>query len=252
MLDRLVIPLQERILVKPAAMLARHGVKADFVSVTGFAIGLAAVPLIALHFYWAALALVALNRLFDGLDGAIARQVGPTDRGAFLDIALDFFVYGAIPFGFALADPARNALPAAALLLSFIGTGSSFLAYAVIAEKRGIRSVAFAKKGIFYLGGLTEGAETIIFFTAILVWPSAFPALSWVFAAAALITTVSRWGAGLRLFSPAAQRPAQQRRVEEPSKPTKSIPRLAVEARYDGESHASGQTPSRLVPGPRM
>jgi phosphatidylglycerophosphate synthase len=201
MLDRLVVPLQERVLYRPAAHLARLGFTADMVTGIGFGIGLIAVPLIAFHLYWAALACVGLNRLFDGLDGVIARQNGPTDRGAFLDIALDFFIYGAIPFGFALADAPNNALPAAALLFSFIGTGSSFLAIAVIAQKNGITSQAFPKKGIFYLGGLTEGTETIVFFAAVLIWPGAFPLLSWIFASAALITTLSRWWWGWQLFS---------------------------------------------------
>jgi hypothetical protein len=61
----------------------------------------------------------------------------PTDRGAFLDITLDFLFYASIPLAFALADPAANALPAAVLLAAFIGTGSSFLAFAVLAERRG-------------------------------------------------------------------------------------------------------------------
>ncbi len=69
--------------------------------------------------------------------------------------------------GFAAADPGRNALPAAILIASFMGTGSSFLAFAVIAAKRGRRAEDFPAKGIYYLGGLTEGAETIAIFTLI-------------------------------------------------------------------------------------
>ena len=37
---------------------------------------------------------------------------------------------GAYAFAFALAAPERNALPAAALIFSFMGTGASFLAFA--------------------------------------------------------------------------------------------------------------------------
>ena len=43
--------MQERILFRPAVMLASRGVTADFVTGTGFAVGLVAVPLIALHLY---------------------------------------------------------------------------------------------------------------------------------------------------------------------------------------------------------
>ena len=54
----------------------------------------------------AALLLFILNRLFDGLDGAVARATRRTDRGGFLDIVFDFAVYGAVPLAFALREPA--------------------------------------------------------------------------------------------------------------------------------------------------
>ncbi|MFM6999566.1 MAG: CDP-alcohol phosphatidyltransferase family protein [Limnohabitans sp.] len=79
------------------------------------------------------MALLLASRLLDGLDGSVARLTQPTDAGGFLDIALDFVFYAAIPLAFAVAQPATNALPAA-LLASFIGTGSSFLAFAALAE----------------------------------------------------------------------------------------------------------------------
>ena len=60
-----------------------------------------------------------LNRALDGLDGALARLSRVTDRGAFLDIGLDFVFYAAIPLAFAVSDPAANALAAAVLLAAF-------------------------------------------------------------------------------------------------------------------------------------
>jgi phosphatidylglycerophosphate synthase len=201
MLDRHMLALQNHILAKPAAHLARLGVPADAVTIVGFSIGLASAAFLYAHAYGAALACILLNRLLDGFDGAVARAAGPTDRGAFLDIALDFFFYATVPFGFALADPASNALAASALLLSFVGTGSSFLAFAVIAEKRGLSSASFPMKGIYYLGGLTEGTETILVFTAMCLLPEHFAAIAWLFATLAILTTLSRWWSGWRIFS---------------------------------------------------
>jgi phosphatidylglycerophosphate synthase len=201
MLDRHILGWQNRILAKPAVHLARLGVSADMVTISGFGAGLVSVAFLSAEAYGPALICILLNRLLDGLDGAIARVTGPTDRGAFLDIALDFFFYATVPFGFALADPAANALAASALLMSFVGTGSSFLAFAVIAEKRGLSSAAFPKKGIYYLGGLTEGTETIIVFMAMCLWPQHFGTIAWLFAALAAITTLSRWWWGWRVFS---------------------------------------------------
>ncbi|WDR02854.1 CDP-alcohol phosphatidyltransferase family protein [Devosia algicola] len=201
MFDSVLIPPQERVLAVPARLLARLGATANGVTITGFAVGLLAVPAIALHHYWLGLVFIALNRLMDGLDGAIARQRGPTDRGAFLDIALDFFFYAAIPFAFVLADPVANGLAGAFLLLSFIGTGTSFLAFAIIAERRGLKSLSMPKKGLYYLGGITEGAETIMLFALICVVPQAFVLLATIFAVLALITTLTRWWWGWRSFS---------------------------------------------------
>ena len=168
----------------------------------GFVAGLAAVPLIVLQqFPWAILP-VLVNRLADGVDGALARQVGPTDRGAFLDIALDFLFYSSIPLAFALADPATNALAAAVLIYAFVGTGSTFLAFAVIAAKRGLTSTAYPGKGFYYLGGLTEASETIAVFTAMCLFPAWFPPLAWGFAALCALTTFTRIATGLKLFGP--------------------------------------------------
>ena len=201
MIDALILPAQRRALNPLARALHRRGVTADRISLTGFAVGIMAVPALALGWFWVALALILANRLADGLDGAVARLSAPTDRGAFLDIALDFLFYAVIPLGFALADPAANALPAAVLIAAFVGTGSSFLAFAVIAAKRGLRAEDYPTKGIFYLGGLTEGFETIALFIAMCLFPSLFPVLAYGFAAACALTTLTRWWQGWRAFA---------------------------------------------------
>lgn len=204
MIDAALHPLQRRLLTPSARWLAARGVQADQMTLAGFVLGLLAVPALGLGAYAPALILLALNRLADGLDGAIAQINGPTDRGAFLDIALDFVFYALFPLGFALADPA-NALPAAVLIAAFVGTGSSFLAFAAIAGARGQSARAYPTKGIYYLGGLTEGLETIVLFAAMCLIPSAFPFLAYVFAAACAVTTLSRWWQGWAAFSAPAQ-----------------------------------------------
>ena len=201
MIDALLLPMQRRLLHPPARTLVALRVRPDQITISGFALGLCAVVALAAGAFGAALGFIALNRLADGLDGAVARITGPTDRGAFLDIALDFVFYALVPLGFALADPAANALPAAVLIAAFVGTGSSFLAFASVAAKRGLRVDAYPTKGIYYLGGLTEGAETIAFFIAACLWPGAFAPLAYVFSAACAVTTLTRWHMGWRAFS---------------------------------------------------
>jgi phosphatidylglycerophosphate synthase len=196
MLDKAIQRALRPTLARAARGLVRLGAGADAISLTGFAIGMAAAGAIALQQYLLGLALLLLSRLLDGLDGAVARATQPTDRGGFLDITLDFLFYAAIPLAFAVADPAANALPAAVLLASFIGTGSSFLAFAAVAEKRQMASAAFPDKSFYFLGGLTEATETIVAFAAMCLWPQWFPPIAYGFAVLCGITTVLRivWG----------------------------------------------------------
>ncbi|WP_417719375.1 CDP-alcohol phosphatidyltransferase family protein [Salipiger sp.] len=200
MFDAVLLPFQRRLLRPVARALVAGGVGADAITLAGFAVGLAGVVFAASGWPLAALAALAGNRLADGLDGEVARMTRPTDRGAFLDIALDFLFYALFPLGFALADPGANALAAAALVVSFVGTGSSFLAFSLIAERRGMTSDDYPAKGIFYLGGLTEGAETIALFVLFCLLPSQFALLAWIFACACALTTLSRLLAGWRSF----------------------------------------------------
>lgn len=176
------------------------GLKADHLTWTGFLIGISAVPLIAWSHFELALVAILLNRLFDGLDGALARIAQPTDRGAFLDITLDFLFYGSIPLAFGLTDPTTNALAAAVLLFAFVGTGTSFLAFAVLAGQRGMTSTAFSGKGFYYLGGLTESTETIAVFALMCLAPAWFSTLAYSFATLCLLTVVTRIAAGVHVF----------------------------------------------------
>lgn len=200
MLDRFAIPLLKPALERAAAVLVRGGVGADAVTLAGFAIGTAGAVAIALGAPLVGLGLLLASRLCDGLDGAVARLTAPTDRGAFLDITLDFVFYASVPLAFAVWQPAANALPAAVLLAAFIGTGSSFLAFAVLAERRGLASVAFPDKGFFYLGGFTEATETLLCFALMCLWPAQFAAFAWGFAALCALTTATRLVGGARLL----------------------------------------------------
>lgn len=174
------------------AALARRGLSADAVTLLAFVTGLLAVLAASLGWFLAALVLMLLSRLGDGLDGAVARHTCRTDRGGFLDITLDFAFYGAFPFGFVLFDPAANGLAGAALLLSFYVNGASFLAFAVMAEKRGMASTARGPKSLFFTTGLAEATETILAFALMCLFPAWFPTIAWAFAAVTAYTTLSR------------------------------------------------------------
>ena len=200
MLDAHLRPYVDRCLNPVGAVLARAGVTANQISFVGFGLGMGAALAVALGSELAAVILIVANRVCDGLDGAVARASDTSDLGAYLDITLDFLFYSAIPFAFAVADPDK-ALAACFLIFSFVGTGSSFLAFAVIAQKRGISTEMRGKKGFFYLGGLTEGSETIIFLLIVALRPDFFVPLAWAFAALCWITTVTRVRYAMERFS---------------------------------------------------
>jgi phosphatidylglycerophosphate synthase len=180
--------------------LAARGVTADGLTLGGLAVGVLCAGTIWLRFDLAALLLLALNRALDGLDGAVARERGVTDRGGYLDIVCDFIFYGLVPLAFALRDPALNGLPSAVLLAAFYANGASFLAFSAIASRRGMATEQRGLKSLYYTTGLMEGTETILFFTAFLLLPAWYPALAYAFAALCIVTTAARLLLGWRVF----------------------------------------------------
>jgi phosphatidylglycerophosphate synthase len=180
--------------------LAARGVSADQVSVAGLAAGMLAAVAIARGDLGFGLALILLNRVADGLDGAVARVTAPSDRGGFIDIVFDFVFYAAIPAAFAVLDPARNALAAALLLASFLANGGAFFTFALMAERRRLTTSAQGQKSLYYIAGLAEGTETIAVFVLFCLFPAAFPAIALGFAALCTTSASARILLGWRLL----------------------------------------------------
>jgi phosphatidylglycerophosphate synthase len=176
------------------------GISANAVTLAGCAIGLGAALAISAGWFWLGLVLIGISRLGDGVDGAIAKINGKTDLGGYLDIVLDFVFYGAIPLGFVVFDPSANGLAGAALLFAFYVNGSSFLAYAVMAERRKLFGDARGPKSLFFTTGLAEASETIFVFVAFCLFPGWFSQIAWVFAALTLYTALSRIVLAWRTF----------------------------------------------------
>ncbi len=180
---------------------AALGISADTVTVVGCIIGLAAAFAIWQHAYWTGLVLLLISRFCDGLDGAIAKATESTDFGGYLDIVLDFVFYGAIPLGFILADPMANGVAGAVLIFSFYVNGSTFLAYAIMAERYDMHSTVRGEKSLYFTTGLAEGTETIAVLSIFCVFPSAFPVIAYIYAAICFYTALSRIILAGRVFS---------------------------------------------------
>lgn len=196
MLDRAARRLVDPPLERLAAACAERRIGANTVTLIGFGFGLVAMGLAAGQYYILALAALAFNRIADGLDGALARRTRVTDLGGYLDIVLDFIFYAGFVLAFALAEPTRG-IAAAFLIFSFVGTGTSFLAFAVFEAKRGRVST---DKSFHYLSGLTEGTETILLFVFLCLYPAAFNPAAWLFGIACWLTTLGRVLTAVREF----------------------------------------------------
>ena len=202
MFDARLRPLIDPPLNRIGGLLAAAGVSANAVTLTGAAIGVGAGAAIGFGWIGWGLVLILVNRLFDGLDGAVARVSGGNGFGGYLDIVADFAFYVAVPMGFAFFNGGN--MPFALILVAcFTLTGVSFLAFAVVAAEYGLKTEAHGKKSFFYSTGIAEGAETIAVFVLMCVLPERFPAIASLYAALCVLTVVQRslWAA--RVFKAA-------------------------------------------------
>lgn len=192
MLDIHIRPLIDPALNRAGRALAATGLTANAVTLIGLGLGLLSAALIAAGLaFWALIPLIA-SRIADGLDGAVARATHKTDFGGYLDIAADFLFYGAVPMAFVWANPALNGAAGAFLLTSFYVNGTSFLGFAILAEKHQMQTDARGTKSLYFTGGLLEGTETIAFFVVLCLLPAFFAPLAWVFGTLCFVTAVSR------------------------------------------------------------
>ncbi len=200
MLDRFTMPNIDRWVSMPASWLAERKVSPDFITLLGFGFGVGCALAIIYGQFAAALIALLLNRAADGLDGAVARRsvrsAAAAKAGGYLDICLDFLFYAGFVLAFAVYDPASNALMAAVLLACYIGTGSSFLAFAAAGGDESRHDLP--RKSFYYLQGLAEGTETVIFMVLCLLFPNLFLIFSGVFALMCVLTFSSRIFSGYK------------------------------------------------------
>jgi phosphatidylglycerophosphate synthase len=189
MLDAAIRPRLAPPLDAVAARLAGRGVSAGTVTATAFAAGLAACAAAAFALWPLALVLWLANRALDGLDGALARATAATDSGGFLDIVADFTVYGGFVLAVAIAEPDAR-LACAALLVTYYVSGTAFLAWSSLAERRALETGD--ERSLRFVAGLAEGTETVIAYVLFCLFPGRAEEIAWGFAAIVAITALQR------------------------------------------------------------
>lgn len=192
-LRRLIAPASAR----AGRWLAASGVAPDLLTASGFVLGVAASAAAAVALWPLALVLWLTSRVFDGLDGAVARVRGATLHGAFADIMADFTVYGLFVVGVAVAVPSAR-LACVVLLCAYYVNGAAFLAFSSLAERRSL--AVGDERSLRFLGGLTEGTETIVVHSLFCLLPGSAAVIAWVFSGAVAITAVGRVVSAVRLL----------------------------------------------------
>ena len=174
-----------------AKKILQFKIQANTVTFTGFFFGLCCFYFTVNGKFIYASIFLFLNRFCDGLDGALARLVGQTDIGAFYDIVSDFLFYSLFPISFIYLD-IENAYSICFLLLSFVATQTTFLASAWLVEKNKLLISQNQKKSFFYVGGITEGFETILCFILMLLFYECINYIAYIFGTLCWITFITR------------------------------------------------------------
>ena len=185
-----------------AKKFARLNVTPMTLTVTGWLFGVTSCILLGYRLWLAALGFWLMNRLLDGLDGALARCLVVSDLGGFVDIVADFSIYGGFLVALAFAVPgARVAL--VVLFFAYYVSGTALLALSSIEERR--RHARLDNRTIRFRGGLAEGTETVLVYCAICLFPSFSVSIVWVFAVAVFITAAQRIVMGVQLLRPTSK-----------------------------------------------
>ncbi len=204
-------PLRRRLeapLDRLASYLDRPGITPDGLTGVGLITGLASAACAAGQLWWWALALWLVSRAMDGLDGPLARRrrravTGGVDddsgRGGFLDITADFVVYGTTVVGVAIGASAGYDAPwwpFLLVLLAYYINGTALLAFSSIAERT--HRQRDDGRSLSFLGGLAEGAETIVVHALWLIVPQHAWLVATVWSAVVLLSAAQRLVAGYR------------------------------------------------------
>ncbi|MEL6404331.1 MAG: CDP-alcohol phosphatidyltransferase family protein [Chloroflexota bacterium] len=180
MLDKQLRYVKEDVLTPVARTVGEHFTPTQLTLIGGV-IGIGAAVAGWQGMYVLGLGLWLVNRVFDGLDGAVARLFNKqSDIGAYIDIMVDATVYALVPIGLALAVNEQSVYIALTFMLgAFYVNMASWTYLSSLLEKRNRgASTSGEMTSVTMPDGLIEGTETIVFYTLFFLLPSF---LTWLF-----------------------------------------------------------------------
>jgi phosphatidylglycerophosphate synthase len=194
MLDRNLRIYKEELL-NPIADNLLSRVHPTTLTVIGFGFGIAAGVAAWQEAYTIGLILWTANRLFDGLDGTVARRYNKqSDLGGYIDIMLDDATYVWVVIGLALG---ANTIPVYVaglfLLASYRVNAASWMYISTLLEKRqqGAKSNS-ELTSVTMPTGLIEGTETVIAYVLFFLLPGYLLPMFTIFAVLTTLTAGQR------------------------------------------------------------
>jgi phosphatidylglycerophosphate synthase len=191
-----------------AVAVDRPGITPNRLTTAGLVLGLGSAAAAAAQLWWWSLALWLASRVFDGLDGSLARlrrqtaansEAGHSEAGGFFDIVADFTVYGFTVFGVGIGVTAGFDAPwwpFVLVLIAYYLNGGAFLAFSSIAERTN-RQIDDGRS-LSFLGRFAEGTETIVVHSLWLIFPFVAWQIALVWAVFVGVSAVQRMIAGYR------------------------------------------------------
>lgn len=169
MLDAVLRRRSEALLAPVAERLAAWRIGAWSLTAAAFVASLVAVLDIGRRAYLLGLAMLVLARVFDALDGPVARREGR--MVPLLDLVLGLLAEAAIPFAFALAAPER-ALAAMFLMLGLVARAAVTVAQ--------VRAVGTLGQVLEQAGRLIGKSELFLAYMLACLFPNWFSIIAYV------------------------------------------------------------------------
>lgn len=175
----------QNLLIDPVIPYARR-LSPSTVTITGCVLGIAAALWVGLGLKWLGALFLILSGYLDVIDGSLARFKNmDSPSGAALDITCDRIVEAAIVIGLCALDAATRAMPSLFMLASILICITTFLVVGIFTEKEGMKSFNYGT-------GLMERTEAFLFFLVMILVPSLFTILAYLFAVLVFYTGIHR------------------------------------------------------------
>ncbi len=145
----------------------------SFITIAALAAGTGCAYFLYYGSYREGFFLWVVNRILDGLDGAVARAGGKeSDLGGYIDIVGDFAVYAMIPIALAAGKGEPHLLVALSCMLgSFYVNAASWMYLSAVLEKRhAADSGVQSKTAVVMPAGIIAGTETLIIYSLFILF----------------------------------------------------------------------------------